>query len=87
MGKSIRNMPALLLHKCQSKLPYSRVLLRPLLTAKFNGLKTDKNGNRTEIKWERNGNGTKLPVPLYGRSMGTFFDAYRIHVYYSCIPI
>ena len=37
-----------------------------------NGLKTDKNGNRTEIKWEQNGNGTELPVPLYGREMGTF---------------
>ena len=32
-----------------------------------NGLKTDKNTNRTEIKRERNGNGTVLPVPLYGR--------------------
>ena len=32
-----------------------------------NGLKTDKNGNRKEIKRERNGNGTVLPVPLYGR--------------------
>ena len=42
-----------------------------------NDLKTDKNGNRTEIKRERNGNGTELPVPLYGREMGTFFDAYR----------
>ena len=42
-----------------------------------NGLKTKKNGNPTEIKRERNGNGTELSVPLYGREMGTFFDAYR----------
>ena len=42
-----------------------------------NSLKTDKNGNRTEIKRKRNGNGTGLSVPLYGREMGTFFDAYR----------
>ena len=47
-----------------------------------NGLKTDKNGNRTEIKRERNGNDTVLPVPLYGRKMGTFFDAYRASFYY-----
>ena len=38
-----------------------------------NGFKTDKNTNRTEIKRERNGNGTVLPVPLYGRQMETFF--------------
>ena len=38
-----------------------------------NGLKTDKNTNLTEIKRERNGNGTLLPIPLYGRLMGTFF--------------
>ena len=36
----------------------------------------DKNGNRTEIKRERNGNCTVLPFPLYGWKMGTFFDAY-----------
>ena len=34
-----------------------------------NGFKTDKNINRAEIKRERNGNGTVLPVPLYGRQM------------------
>ena len=33
------------------------------------GLKMDKNTNRTEIKRERNWNGTVLLVPLYGRQM------------------
>ena len=51
-----------------------------------NGLKTDKNGNRTEIKRERNGNGTELPVPLYGREMGTFFGAYRMYVR-ACVHV
>ena len=48
-----------------------------------NGLKTDKNTNSTEIKRERNGNGTVLPVPLYGWQMEKKnFDAYHTSFYY-----
>ena len=48
--------------------PYTRTDELPL-GQNGNCLKTDKYGNRTEIKWERNGNGTVLPVLLYGRQM------------------
>ena len=43
-----------------------------------NGFKTDKNTKRTEIKRELNGNGTVLPVPLYGRQMEKKLKVYNI---------
>ena len=46
--------------------PYTKTDELPL-GQNGNGLKMDKNSNLTEIKRERNGNGTVLPVPLYGR--------------------
>ena len=45
-----------------------------------NGLKTDKNATARKL----NGNGTELPVPLYRREMGTFFDTY--HIYMPSVP-